>query len=181
MSIALSTIETALREWVRDESGLGDDKVIWLNQDAPRPPLPYIALQIFGLVKVHEDYKPMPQNDDGDIKITGNRDFTLNIQHFGPGFLLSLETVRSSADKEAVRETLRAAGVAIWNTNEAIQDLTSLIETRYLDQASIDIMCRTNSEVADTLGTIQTVEVEGNYTNCAGDIVYNDNFTIETN
>jgi hypothetical protein len=178
MSVDLSTIKTGLWTWAKTEAGIPEAQVVWAEQNSPQPNTPYVTLRIASLVKVGDDYIPMP-NASGAVKITGNRDFTLGIQGFGPGSLGILETLRGSLAKQSVKETFYAAKIALVNTEDVL-NITELVETRFQERGSLDVFLRTYSEVTDNLGAIEKVEVTEEYYDPTGTLALEDTYVIDS-
>ena len=178
MSVDLTTIKAGIIAWVKAESGLAANRHAWAEQNAPSPDTAYVTLRLASLQKVGDDYIPMPDNS-GAIKITGNRDFTLGLQAYGPGALGILETLRSSLAKESVHAAFIVAKIAIVNSEDVL-NTTTLVQSRFQEQASLDIMLRTYSEVSDNLGKIEKAEITETYKNALDETVLTDTYTIDS-
>lgn len=89
--IVWPTIEDAIYAWVQGSSGLAADKVIWSQQEAPRPTGTWIAMRVFALRRIGQDWvdvvdKPLVLTDDDVESVaTGTDALTLTAHSYVTG------------------------------------------------------------------------------------------------
>lgn len=146
--IAISDIRKGLHDWIHGVTG---KTAILANQNAPRPALPYYTWSENTIAKVGEDYA-------NNNEVVGNRDFTVSVQGFGNGVLSGLEDLRTSLGKPSVQIALRAKSIIVVDSG-AVNDLTGLDDTKWVERSQCDFIFRTSAEVTTGDGIIETVEV----------------------
>jgi hypothetical protein len=120
-----STIEDGIHAWVTSGSGLAASKVIWAQQDAPRPAAPYIAIRVQSVRAMGQDWidiedaaDPQPGAEINHVA-RGMRELTVTLQAFGTaGIGSSSPTALLSRVVSAMRlptsaDALRAAGFSV--------------------------------------------------------------------
>lgn len=169
MTLNFSTVKNSLYNWAvaNVPSGMS---AVWYFPNAPRPTVDYITLQISSLVQIGWDYIPQPVDDAGNVEGVGDREFTLHVQAYGGDPFTVLENLRTSLQKPTVLDSLRANGIVAVNWFP-IQDITDLVDSRFEQRASMDILFRIAQEWIDTLGTIAQVEIEETILNVDGSVV----------
>ena len=183
MSIGLTEIEDALRDWVMAQVGLAAGVNPWANDaihwkpNAPRPTAPYVAIHIPIITRLGRDYFGAPNNTTGIREVFGPRPFTVMLQFFGEGAMSAGEDLRSSLQLETVRDALRAGG-AIHNTDEAVTDVSALMETEIEERASFDVRFTATSVQTENTGIIETTEVGVTIKDQAGATVHTDTWPI---
>jgi len=141
-------------------------ETIWADQDFPQPDKTYIVLRMESFVPVGSDYQGRP-DDDGDNRITGNREFTLNVQVLSANLFddafEALETLRMALNTNTYLDPLRVAGIAFVDSFP-IQNLTGIQDTKFLPRGSMDLLFRTTRESQPGTGFIGIVkDMEGKY------------------
>jgi hypothetical protein len=163
------TVKNALHGWAVAQSGLDAGKVIWAEQDAPSPALPYLTLKFSSLVQVKEEYTGEP-DDDGQALISGDREFTLSVQCFGGVPLQILENLKNSLHKFEVKLAL-PEGLAFIDSL-GIMDISEVLDTRFEKRGAMGLLFRVSSQfgaggtqekpfTTDEVGVIETVKIEG--------------------
>jgi hypothetical protein len=150
---------------------------LWLYPNAPRPTVDYISLYIASVVQIGWDYTQDPLDNTGVAQMVGDREFTLQVQGYGGDPITLLQNLQTSLQKQSVLDSLRAVGIVFFNW-QPIADITYLIDSRYEQRASFDVMFRIANVYTDTLGVISTVVLEEIFKDPSGNIVYDESFTI---
>jgi hypothetical protein len=133
--------------------------LIWADQNAPRPVIPYSMMKIMSVREVNKAHYSNVDNS-GIQSVLGDREFTLNIQNFGldaPFFVQAfLDKLRltTNIDKFMAKKITAFDFGAVADIS-FLQDATA-IEKR----ASVDIFMRYKSTLTDNVGAITTVNVE---------------------
>lgn len=175
MSIVFDNVQNALYGWV---SSLQISRpVIWYYPNAPRPERSYISLNISTFNQMGWDYIPRPTDNPGNVILKGDREFTLSVQAYGEQPMQTLELVRTSLQTESVRSYLRSNGLVYFG-KESIIDITTLLDSRYEQRASMDLFFRIGQEYADMLGTIATVEVTEQFFNAAEVLIFDETYIV---
>lgn len=133
------------------------ETTIWLDQSAPRPALPYVGIRIAPFQAVNNDYYDAP-DASGAMVIKGDREFTLNVQRYGPDSVMALSAFVDKLRKWSVIESFMAAKIAVVDTALPVTDISFAQDgVKYEIRAAVDIRFRVKSEIADTVELIETV------------------------
>lgn len=170
MALDWSTFQKALQDAVVAASGLADGKVIWARQNGTRPAAPYVTLNLSPMQTLGIDGTRHTYDSGGvagsEITLShgGMREFGLTLTAFGDGLgdgaaVAILETVRSALNKLSIREALEAANISFFDFGSVL-DLTQVVDAGFEGRATVQFRGYTTQEVTETLGYIQTVEVE---------------------
>lgn len=150
-------------------NGLTTWTVAWSEESAPAPDEYHLMLRITGVPKVAQDGTTF-DTETGVLTITGNREFTLELQAYGAGAFALLTAIDSAVEKPSVLAGLREDGI-VYVDSEPVQNLTYLIETRYRERAALDIRFRTAETQTDDVGYFDHVEGEGENTTQSGNTI----------
>lgn len=174
--IDFMTVRTNLYNWAvaNIPSGM---PVVYLYPNAPRPTVDYLSLYISTVTQIGWDYVQGPLANDGIAQQVGDREFTLQIQAYGGDPITVLQNLRTSLQKQSVLDSLRVNGIVFANWFQ-INDVTELVDSRYEQRGSMDILFRIADIYTDNLGVISTVELQEVYLNPSGDEVYDETITI---
>jgi hypothetical protein len=151
--------------------------VIYLYPNAPRPQVDYVSLYISTITQIGWDWTEDPTDNTGISNMVGDREFTLQAQAYGGDPMTVLQNLRTSLQKQSVLDSLRVNGIVFVNWF-AINDVTELVDSRFEQRASMDILFRIADVYTDNLGVIDNVVLQEIYHNPSGNIVYNETFTI---
>lgn len=176
MTIDFMQVRTSLYNWAvaNIPSAM---PVIYLYQNSPRPTVDYITLYIATVDQIGWDWTQGPLSNDGISQMVGDREFRLQIQGYGGDPVTVLQNLRTSLQKQTVLDTLREDGIVFVNWY-SINDITELVDSRYEQRATMDILFRIADIYSDGLGVIDTVELQEVLENASGDIVYDETITI---
>jgi len=176
MALVFSQLKTYLYNWAVANVPLGMP-VIYYYPNAPRPTVDYVSLLISSLIQVGWDYWPSPTDTAGDVIGIGDRDFTLQVQAYGGDPLTILENLRTSLQKQTVLDSLRVNGIVFVSWFQ-INDITDLVDSRYEQRATMDILFRVAQQSLDTNGTIAQLVTQEIILNVEGDVVVDQTLTI---
>lgn len=176
MSLSFAQVRTSIYEWAvaNIPSGM---PAIYLYNNSPRPTVDYITLYISTVTEIGWDWVQGPLDDTGISQQVGDREFTVQIQGYGGDPLTVLNSLRTSLQKQSVLDSLRVNGIVFANWFP-INDVTQLIDSRYEQRASMDVLFRIADVYTDNLGVIDTVVEQEIYKNPSGTTVYDQTFTI---
>ncbi len=174
--IDFNLVRTNLYNWVvaNVPSGM---PAIYLFSNAPRPVVDYLTLHISSIVQIGWDYEQSPLTTAGINSQIGDREFTFQIQAYGGDVMTVMQNLRTSLQKQTVLDTLRANGIVFANWFP-INDLTTLVDSRYEQRASMDVLFRIADIYTDVVGVISTVRLEEVFFDAVGSIVYDKTFLI---
>lgn len=134
-----------------------DETTIWMDQSTPRPALPYVGMRINNRIRVKSDHYS-DADDEGVITIAGDREFTLNVQRYGPDSVNVLDSLADNLRKVTVIEAFAAKKIAVIETASQSLDISfSQDGVKYEPRASLDLRFRVRSSIADTVGYFDTV------------------------
>lgn len=143
--------------------------VIFADQNAPRPALPYTTLKLSGFRRINKDHYSDP-NNSGIQTVKGDREFTVNIQHYGTQDAESLlNDVAGKLQLTTNIDKFMAKKISCFNTG-VVNDLSTVINNTMIEsRASLDIFCRVKSSMTDNVGIIDTVNIKASDNSSAGD------------
>lgn len=141
---------------------LAGGTVIWMDQNAPRPALPYCAMKINSVRYVNRDWTGDP-DAGGNQPVTGDREFTLNIQRFqkyGPESVTGvLQNIADKLRLGTVIDKFQAKKLVAFDAG-AVTDISALLDKTIIEKrAALDIFMRYKSRQIDAVQIIETVSV----------------------
>lgn len=153
--------DSVLQRLVVQISGEPSNKVIWMNENAPRPALPYLAIRISPARRVGKDWYS-DVSDSGLQTVIGDREFTLSIQAFGEESPVSyLQDLADRLQLISVGDRFRAEGMAIRDSNPVLDISALLSATKIEKRANLDVILGYRSIQTDNVGVIETANIEG--------------------
>lgn len=160
MSVNVAQLQFGIYSWVKAEltgTVITPDRIIWLHQDAPRPPRPYVGLDLVaGPGRVGHD--GLKEVTPGVYDLVGIREMTVSVAVYGHGADQIAQDLHSSLEKPTVREQLEKYGLVMIEQLDP-QPVPVLVETRWEDRTTFDVRFRACSLTRDNLGYIKDVEV----------------------
>ena len=176
MTINFNGVRSSLYDWAVANIPISMP-VIYLFSNAPRPTVDYVSLYISTVTQIGWDWTQDPLDEFGISKQVGDREFTVQVQAYGGDPLTVLQNLRTSLQKQNVLDSLRAVGIVFVNWFP-INDVTDLIDSRYEQRASMDILFRIADIYTDDLGVIDNIVLQEIFNDQTGTIIYNETFTI---
>jgi hypothetical protein len=148
---------------------IGSETLIWGNQNAPEPPLPYWTVIIQTTRRIGSDAYSQGVDDDGNQTVFGVRAGTIALQRYGTDSELKCADVRDALAKISVIESFSSAGLEIYDVGP-INDTTITQDASIRKpRASMDVMVRFGTKLLDEVGIIQTAITDAEYTNLDDD------------
>lgn len=155
--VTYSGIKTQVRTWVSNVISI---EAVASNQNAPKPPKPFFTYLINSFSKLGFD-SITPPDGAGAVKYLGTREFTIMLMGFGDGVIEQMRTLQNSLQTLAVLTTFKDSGYIPFDSSPVL-DVTGLDDSEYEERGSMDIFCRTDTEVEDpSHGLIEDVNIEG--------------------
>lgn len=150
--ITRSEIEQAVITWLVTATGL---TVILEDESGPRPPLPYITIDVETLDRVGED--PLIDTDDQGVSTyTGNRETDVSVQGFGSGSFDSLGQAIAALEHADTLETLKAAGLVVRDVEQIVSGSIKR-DTKWEKHFSVDVAFGTDDTRTVNTGFIEIV------------------------
>ena len=169
MPIVFSDVKTSLYNW-----GIANVPaampVLWLYPNAPRPTVDYVTFLMASVNQIGWDFVPRPTTAPGVVTQVGDREFTLTVNAYVGDVMTVMNNLRTSLQKDTVLDTLRANGI-VFVSWFPINDITDLVDSRFEQRATMDILFRLADTYSDTLGSIAQVELEEHVENVDGTVV----------
>ena len=163
--INFTTINTAIKDFL---TTYGNAFAMQAENNRPRPSLPYFTFRTASLVSIGNDSVLTP-DEDGVAEIIGDREFTIGIQYFGDNAIGVLENLYASLTKEKVKSDFETAGFVFVMLMGNINNISELVDSKYEERSSMDLLCRVASVVDDAdVGYINGEKID--YTYKLGDI-----------
>lgn len=150
--------ENAIQAWAASASGL---EAIIANQDGPRPPEPFVTVQVRDVGAQGLPYRTPPR-EDGTAEIHEDRTIMASVQIFGTDALNLGNALRATLERQETRLTFLQDGITFVRA-QPVADLTQVVGTGFEPRASLDIEWRAAFQVADVVGCITSVETAGDY------------------
>jgi hypothetical protein len=134
--------------------------LIRMNQNKPRQQLPYTAWMINGSRAEGMDEYSAPK-DSGEQTVSGNREFTLTIQHYSEnGPVEFLQNIRDKLSLVSVMDAFLVRGISAYSATK-VDDISMKLETQIEPRATMDVFCRYRSSIIDMVGVIETANITG--------------------
>lgn len=176
MALNYDVVKANLYSWAITVVPMGMP-VIFYEPNAPRPVVPYVTLYMNTVTAVNQDWASPNSDNLGNIDMHGDRQFTLQVQAYGNDPLTVLENIRTSLQKQTVLDTLRANGIAFYQSL-TINDITELVDSRFERRAQLDILFGIGQVYQDTPGFFDEIEIDQQYINAVDVVVYDETLTI---
>ena len=179
MSIPLSTIKETIRTIVINATGYASNKVIFANQNAPKPQKPYITINPV-LTVTNPFLEDMEEDAEQTTVIRPVRDILASIHGFGSGSLLALSDIMTYLSRFQGVELLRNNNLGLINRDRlTIKDLSYDIDDNLFVEHSmieLELQCQESDIIDDTYPGASEVQVDidvafdGPNTNDSGDL-----------
>jgi len=158
--IEFSALQSAIRGWASNAAPSEVTQVVYADQNAPRPPRPFVTLRLTPLGTVGQSYIGEPDSD-GVATILHDLELSCSVQAFGPCAMQITSTPLGSLERATVNDRFRSAGLAFIRDTAGILDVTALTGTEFEPRAQFDIEFRTTGQILDDIGFIETVIASG--------------------
>lgn len=163
MSLPLSTIKSRLRTWILATTGLAQGKVIFANQNAPKPEKPYITINPSMNIKkvgMHD----FEEHVNGQVISRPVRRVLISLQGYGDGSIAYLSDCLESLDRTGVFEGFKSDNISIVNRDKIeVKDITLVSDGLYVERASLDFEIDVVSSYTDSPGYAEEVSLEATF------------------
>lgn len=142
---------------------IGAETLVFADQNAPRPPLPYWTLRLAAQRAVGEDAYSQGVDANGEQLISGVREITVQVQRFGPDSDVACADLRDNLSRTTVSETWQVQKIALYDVGDVLNVPYKLDNSQLEPRASVDLFVRFGTELLDRVGWIDTVEMDAGY------------------
>lgn len=155
------TVKTKIHTLIK--ALIGTETLIFANQNAPRPALPYWTVRLSSRRAVGSDEYSQGVDSNGDQLVSGVREITIQIQRIGTDSDASFADLRDNLSKTTVLEEWQRQKIALYDIGPVQNVPYKLDDSQLEPRASIDIFARIGTELLDRVGIIDTVEINAEY------------------
>lgn len=154
-SITVAQFKTAVWKYISLQAIplVPNSQVVWMEQGAPRPKLPYIGLKVIAGPRTYGE-DDMRQSSPGVYSIEGQRAFTVSVNIFGVNAEDIAAAIINAMSKPSTQESLAASSVALL-TSTAPQNLSVPLETKFENRIQFDIELGCVMAATDDVGFIE--------------------------
>jgi hypothetical protein len=170
--MTLVATRKAFIDWIRAVTSFTAPKVVWAEQNMPRPTKSYITARLTAFVQPNQNYMGNPNASTGVATAVTDKEFTLQLHCFpAPGtdpitILLNLHDSLNTLNHYKI---LQDAGIAFVNNLLGPVDTTIKLDTMYEERATMDLLMRIPWSFTDAnQGLIETVKIDGTAINLDG-------------
>lgn len=142
---------------------LGSETLVFADQNAPRPPLPYWTLRLSAQRKIGDDAYSQGVDDNGDQLVSGVREITVQVQRFGPDSDVKCADLRDNLSRTTVLEEWQRQKIALYDLGDVLNVPFKLDNSQLEPRASVDLFVRFGTELLDRVGVIDTVETTAGF------------------
>jgi hypothetical protein len=142
---------------------IGDEALIFADQNSPRPSLPYWTMRISAQRAIGVDAYSQGVDDDGDQLVTGVREVTVQMQRFGTDSDVACADLRDNLSRTTILEQWQIQKIALYDIGDVLNVPYKLDNSQLEPRASVDLFVRFGTELLDRVGVIETVETAAGY------------------
>ena len=165
----MNTIKGKLYTLIKAQ--IGSETLIFADQNAPRPALPYWAMRLASIRKIGSEYYSQGVNISYQQTVLGVREATLQLQRVGADSDIKMIDLRDNLAKTTANEAWQVQKIAIANMGEIAAVPYLLDGDAFEPRAAMDIIIRFGASLLDTTGGIDQVSIDAEYvTNQGSDI-----------
>lgn len=154
-AITFAALKLAVHGWMASQvpSTIPADRVVWMEQGAPRPKLPYVGLKFIAGPRTYGD-DDMRQTSPGVYSIEGQRAFTVSVNIFGKEAEAISSLITNAMSKPSSLESLAASKIALL-TSTTPQNVSVPLETSFENRIQFDIDFGCVMAATDDVGFIE--------------------------
>ena len=145
------------------KASVGSETLVFADQNAPRPALPYWTIRVQVQRAVGDDYYSQGVTDDGDQQIDGVREITVQVQRFGPDSDVKCADLRDNLSRTTILEEWQRQKIALYDLGDVLNVPYKLDNSQLEPRSSVDLFVRFGTELLDRVGVIETVETSAGY------------------
>jgi len=141
----------------------GAEPVIFADQNAPRPALPYWTVRVSVGRRVGRETHSQGVTDDGDMTLKGTREATIQLQRYGTDSVEVMQQFREDLFKVTEHEAWQTAGLSLYDTTDVLNIAFTLDGAQREPRAALDLLTRFGTVLIDRVGVIETVDIDATY------------------
>lgn len=132
--------------------------VIFADENAPRPSKTYLTIKV---VEKHSVGQPHYTNTNsaGVQQLSWDEDVSVSVQSFGSNAYDILDALSADFKRESILELLQSSDIVV-RSIDTVRNLTELLDSVFEQRASVDLVFGIAQSINDTVGWIESVEVE---------------------
>lgn len=155
----------ALRDTIRTlfKDAIGAEELIFANQNSPRPPLPYWVMQITTTRRLGRDSYSQGVDINGVQKVKGVREANVRILRIGADSNQRVNDLADGLSKVSVLEKFQLAKIALYAVGDVMDVPYKLDNNQFEPRSIVDVSLRFGSELIDTVGIIESIEVSAEF------------------
>ena len=134
-------------------------ELILMDQNGPRPTLPYAAYKVKSPQTVMGDHYSDVSNVGIQV-VSGDREAVVSVQAYGNLALETLQVLMNRLRLTTVMDQFRGRDIAAFKTSH-VMDISTVRETEIEQRANIDIWIRYRSVLNDDVGIIEQADITG--------------------
>lgn len=175
----MNTIKGKLYTLIKAQ--IGPETLIFADQNAPRPSLPYWTMRLASIRKIGGECYSQGVNVSYQQTVQGVREATLQVQRVGADSDIKMIDLRDNLAKTTANETWQVQKIAIANMGEIAAIPYLLDDDAFEPRAALDIIIRFGASLLDTTGVIDQVSIDAEYvTNQGADMTQTNTGLAET-
>lgn len=141
MAFDLQTIRKGLYTFV---NSVTNQTTIWYRPNAPRPPLPYITIDIKDYEAIGSDWIAY-LDEDGFTYFEGDREFTLVVNAYGDNAITVLEKLQTMGRAYEFQNLLLDYGL-VYVDRISMVNVAELLDTKWQPRYQLELRFRTSSQ-----------------------------------
>ena len=133
-----------------------------INVNDPRPPKPYITLKLISgpITKgSFDEIRPIPGTTKSTL--SGERQYTMNIQTYGEGGVDALNLIQTIMDSTTYRAKFKNDADISIISRGTVTDISALLDTGFEVRATLDVVFNTSVNIEIETGAIEDVCISG--------------------
>jgi hypothetical protein len=154
-------MRTELWQIIKDLSGT--ENVWWANGNQEFTGRPLITMRLGSIASNNADYAPT--DSEGVAIVSQDQLVTLSLQYYDDSSPFAafdaLQAIRNKFELITTQQTLRASGFSYVQVLQDVTDAPALAGTKWESRAVLDIQLRALMQQSDTIGFIESVEIDG--------------------
>lgn len=155
-----SEVENKIRDWI--VLVLSSIQVIFANENAPRPSLPYITILVAPFIKIGQ--ANMIDETQGDRTVKYDEDFNVSIQYFGDDWRDVLQQLKDSLQLEQYKDYFTAEDIAI-RDDTPISDISLQLDNTIEKRGLFELVCGFARHLTENVNYVSTVNISETYLN----------------
>lgn len=157
-----STQRKFIHDLMAELLGLGKNKVVWANQNMPKPGKPFATLRLYSSKgQAHEEIR---KTDKSDVyRVLTPTDAYLEVQLYDDATspYEQVEAMVQSLWRPTIADRCAAMRIAFFDAGDILQMDAPLDNTRYEHRAVVDLNVRYHRMVKDVIDPITEVVIDG--------------------